>query len=93
MFVSQTADYALRAVVFLADCDGQPQTTQQIAAVTRVPSGYLAKVLQALAKAGLLVAQRGLHGGFALAKKPQNITVFDVVDVVDVVAPFQRIGS
>ena len=64
--ISQTAEYALRAIVYLA---GQelPQTTQQIAATTRVPAGYLSKVLQALARGGLVHSQRGLHGGFTLA--------------------------
>jgi Rrf2 family protein len=87
--ISQTAEYALRAIVFLADCH-HPQTNHQIAAVTRVPAGYLAKVLQSLARAGLVQSQRGLHGGCTLAKPPQRITVWEVIDAVD---PIQRIRS
>jgi Rrf2 family protein len=87
--ISQTAEYALRAVVYLAGCD-RPQTTQQIAEVTRVPAGYLSKVLQSLARAELVHSQRGLHGGFTLARPPKKVTVWEVIDAVD---PIQRIRS
>ncbi len=87
---SQTAEYALRAVVYLAAQSGAAQTTQQIAEVTRVPTGYLAKVMQALARAKLVSSQRGLHGGFTLARAADQLTVFDVIQAVD---PIRRIRS
>ncbi|HVX11825.1 MAG TPA: Rrf2 family transcriptional regulator [Pirellulales bacterium] len=86
--ISQTAEYALRAIVYLADRNDAPQTTQQIAEVTHVPAGYLAKVMQGLSRAGLVHAQRGLHGGFTLARPAAELTVLDVVQAVD---PLQRI--
>jgi Rrf2 family protein len=88
--ISQTAEYALRAIVYLASREGTPQTTLQIAEVTRVPAGYLAKVMQALSRARVVHAQRGLHGGFNLAIAPERLTVFDVMNAVD---PIQRIRS
>ncbi|MCC6682633.1 MAG: Rrf2 family transcriptional regulator [Phycisphaeraceae bacterium] len=88
MLFSQTAEYALRAAVCLADQDGQPRTTQQIAEVTRVPPGYLSKVLQAMNRGGLVKAQRGLNGGFTLSREPDLISVLDVVNAVD---PIRRI--
>src|SRR6185312_12271399 len=87
--ISQTAEYALRAIVYLAG-QGEPQTTQQIATTTRVPAGYLSKVLQSLARSGLVHSQRGLHGGFTLTKSPKQLTVWEVIDAVD---PIQRIKS
>ena len=90
MIVSQTAEYGLRALVWLADRAPTPQTTQQIAAATRVPAGYLSKVLQALRKAGIVRAQRGLHGGFVLAVPPAALTVLDAVNAID---PIGRIRS
>jgi Rrf2 family protein len=87
---SQTAEYALRAIVFLASRPEHPQTTQQIAEVTRVPVGYLSKVMQGLSRAELVHAQRGLHGGFTLAIDPGRLTVFDVIEAVD---PIRRIKS
>jgi Rrf2 family nitric oxide-sensitive transcriptional repressor len=86
--ISQTAEYALRAVVMLGSNPGSPRTTQQIAEKTRVPSGYLSKVLQALGRAGLVEAQRGLHGGFVLARPLDELTILDVINAVD---PLKRI--
>jgi Rrf2 family nitric oxide-sensitive transcriptional repressor len=86
--ISQTAEYALRAIVFLGGNAGRPATTQQIAAATRVPVGYLSKVLRALGKAGLVAARRGLHGGFVLTRSLDDLTVLDVVNAVD---PLRRI--
>jgi Rrf2 family protein len=88
--ISQTAEYALRAIVYLAAQPGEPRTVQQIAQATRVPAGYLSKVLQGLSRAGLVHSQRGLHGGFTLNVPPGRLTVFDVVQAVD---PIGRITS
>src|SRR5262245_23280543 len=77
---SQTTEYALRVMVFLAGLNGTTATTRQIAAATRVPEGYLAKILQSLGRAGLIKAQRGLHGGSVLARDPAELTVLDVID-------------
>lgn len=88
--LSQTAEYALRAIVFLADHVGEPTTTETIAEGTRVPVGYLAKIMQGLSKAGLVKSQRGLYGGFELARAPKELTVYDVVQAID---PIVRITS
>jgi Rrf2 family nitric oxide-sensitive transcriptional repressor len=87
---SQTTEYALRAIVWLAAHGSEPQTTHQIAAATHVPSGYLSKVLQSLGRAGLVHSQRGLYGGFALVRDAATIRVIDVVTAVD---PIRRIHS
>lgn len=88
--ISQTAEYALRMVVFLATLKDRPATTRQVAAATQVPEGYLAKIVQSLARAGLVRSQRGLHGGSVLARDPSNITVYDVVQAV---SPIPRIRT
>jgi Rrf2 family protein len=88
--ISQTAEYALRIVVYLAAQDGKPVVTRDIALGTLIPEGYLAKVLQQLARAGVVRSQRGLHGGFALATDPEQLTVYDVLQVVD---PIRRITA
>ena len=85
--ISQTAEYALRAVVYLADQGGSPRTTTQIAGTTLVPAGYLAKVMQSLGRAGVVKSQRGLNGGFTLAHDPQALSVLAVINAVD---PIQR---
>ncbi len=88
MAVSQTAEYALRAVIRLAQHPGTAQTTQQLANATHVPQSYLPKVLQPLARAGVVSAQRGSHGGYTLNRNPETLSVLDVVSCVD---PLRRI--
>jgi len=85
---TQTTEYALRAVVALAQHHGEALITARIARLTRVPDGYLSKVLQTLARAGLVSSRRGLHGGFTLTRPPEEITVLEVINAVE---PFRRI--
>jgi Rrf2 family transcriptional regulator, nitric oxide-sensitive transcriptional repressor len=86
--ISQTAEYALRAVTVLASQADCPLTAQQIAARTRVPPSYLSKILQALGRAGLVQAQRGLGGGYVMSRPLQETSVLDVINAVD---PLKRI--
>ncbi len=88
--LSQTTEYALRAVVHLASLSPQPQTTNQISEATMVPRAYLAKVVQALVRAGILHSQRGVKGGVLLARSLDELTMLDVVNAVD---PIQRIHT
>lgn len=81
--ISQTSEYALRAVVYIASIGGGPAVAQQIAEATRVPQGYLSKILRQLARAGILAAQRGIGGGFMLARQPENISITDILRAVD----------
>jgi len=81
--LSQTVEYALRAMVFLADQSPESRTTEQIAVATKVPNAYLSKVLQGVSRSGLVKSQRGLHGGFSLSRDPEKITILDVVNSVD----------
>jgi Rrf2 family protein len=88
--LSQTAEYALRAIVYLSDQPDKPVTGQQLAKAAQVPAGYLLKVMQSLSRAGLVDAQRGKNGGFTLTAPPDRITILDVVNAVD---PIRRIRS
>jgi Rrf2 family protein len=87
---SQTAEYALRAVVALASKPGTAQTAQQVSDASQVPLDYLFKVLQLLGRAGLVTGQRGKGGGFQLARPGNEIAVLEVVNAVD---PIRRIKA
>ncbi len=87
---SQTVEYALRAVIYLADHAPTGRTTQQIAEVTKVPQAYLSKVLQSLSKNGVVRSQRGIGGGISLIKTPDELTILEVVNAVD---PIKRIHT
>lgn len=87
--ITQTAEYALRAIVFLAD-QKRPRTTAEIAETTQVPAGYLAKVLQSLVRSGLVTSRRGFNGGFTLAHDPRKLSILSVVQAVD---PIERVTA
>jgi Rrf2 family transcriptional regulator, nitric oxide-sensitive transcriptional repressor len=86
--LSEASEYALRAVVWLAQKPREPKKVRDIAAETRAAPGYLVKILQSLAKAGILSARRGIHGGFTLVRDPAGLSVWEVIDAVD---PIERI--
>lgn len=88
--ISQTAEYALRAVAALAGNPDEPMVTQRLADTTKVPAGYLSKVLQSLGRAGLVHSTRGVGGGFVLTRPATEITIYDIVQAVD---PVQRIRT
>ncbi|MBI1357763.1 MAG: Rrf2 family transcriptional regulator [Acidobacteria bacterium] len=87
---SQTAEYALRAVVCLADAAPAARTSQQIAELTQAPRDYLSKILQALGRADLVAAQRGKRGGFSLTRAAEEITLYDVLEAVDPIPRIRR---
>ena len=87
---SQTVEYALRAVVYLAGEAPEPRTTDQVAAATRVPKAYLSKVLQGWSTAGLVHSRAGSGGGMTLAKPPEELTILEVVNAVE---PIGRIAT
>ncbi|HVZ48929.1 MAG TPA: Rrf2 family transcriptional regulator [Gemmatimonadaceae bacterium] len=79
----RTADYALRALLFLTReaADGRYVGASAVARATGMPRNYTAKVLNALAKARLVTSTRGPTGGFRLAANPATITVGTLVDL------------
>jgi Rrf2 family nitric oxide-sensitive transcriptional repressor len=88
--LSQTVEYALRAVVYLAQRAPAGGTTGQIATATRVPRAYLSKVIQQLVERGIARSQRGAGGGVTLAKPPDRLTILEVVNAVE---PIPRITT
>ena len=80
--LSQTAEYALRSILFLADHPDELLPIPVIAKGTNVPAGYLSKVLQSLRRAELVYSQRGKNGGFKLQRMPQDIMLQDVLNAV-----------
>lgn len=86
--ISQTAEYALRAIVALATRNNAGTTAQDLAQHSQVPADYLSKVLNSLCRAGIITSQRGRGGGFQSIKPATELTVLEVVQAVD---PLKRI--
>jgi Rrf2 family protein len=87
VMISKSTEYALRAMVCVARSERRINVGE-IAELTQVPSRYLAKVMQGLARAGLVTSMRGRTGGFVLAKAPAELTILEIVNAVD---PIERI--
>ena len=78
--LSQTSEYALRAMVCLASGNGGLTPTPELAKSADVPHNYLAKVLQMLASADLVAGRRGVGGGYRLCRDPEQIKLLDIVN-------------
>ena len=86
----KTAEYALRATVWLGRTPDRAQSANELAKSIQVPRRYLHKVLQDLVKAGLVRSQSGPGGGYALERAPDEISILDVITSV---GPIERIRS
>lgn len=83
--VSKTAGYALNAVIHIASRQGTDEAVPAaaMAEALRVPANYLSKILRDLARGGVLVSDRGRHGGFRLARPAGEIRLIDVIRPFD----------
>lgn len=86
--LSQTAEYALRAVLYLAEQPhGRPVRVDEIGDALGIPANYLSKTLHALVRSRVLASLRGPHGGFRLAVAAEDVPLMHVV------APFDDIAA
>jgi Rrf2 family transcriptional regulator, iron-sulfur cluster assembly transcription factor len=83
MIYSKPCEYAIRSLAYLASSSGSTARAEEIAQAEKLPPPVLSKILQELARRGLLKSRRGPGGGFRLARRPELITLRDVVAAVD----------
>lgn len=80
---SQATAYATSAMAFLAASGGKPSLVKVIAAACDAPTAYLAKIINVLGKKSLVQTQRGVGGGVSLARRSQDITLYDICVALD----------
>ena len=84
MQVSRKVDYALRAVIYLSlQRDDRPVPVSEIASSRRIPQKFLEKIIMNLIRAGLVHSHRGAHGGYTLARSPDQVSFRDVIEAVE----------
>ena len=94
MIYSRSAEYAIRAFVHLAQIpDGKYEMVRQIAREEEIPAHFLAKILQQLARKGLLRSSKGPTGGFSLRVPSSEIRLLDIVDALDGLGPYEQCAS
>ena len=82
--LSKTTDYGIVLLATLArDASSQPQNARDLASASDLPVPMVSKVLKALAKEGLLVSHRGSKGGYRLARRPEELTVAEMIRALD----------
>ncbi len=83
--LSNTCRYGIRAVIYIASRQEKNSKTglTQISKDLNLPAPFLAKILQQLARQKILNSLKGPHGGFSLQKKPEKISLFDIVTTID----------
>ena len=81
--LSKKADYGLIALKHLARHNEESVSAREIAREYRIQAELLAKILQRLARKGLVLSQQGTHGGYVLARDPSQISIVDVIEALD----------
>ncbi len=82
MHIPAKVDYGIRALLTLAAA-GAPQTAEHLAGEQGLPPRFLGAILADLRRSGLVASQRGAEGGYRLARRPEDITIADVIRALD----------
>lgn len=93
--LSQAVGYAITAMGHIAAAGGTPVLVKEIAEAADIPAPYLAKIINALARRGLVNTQRGVGGGVTLAHQATEISMYDVSVALDdpIVKPTCMLGT
>ena len=83
MHISKTSGYAVHALISIGNAEEQTCFVRDIAKGTGLKKPYLAKIINQLVHRGFLVAKRGYHGGVALARPPEQISLLQVVQALE----------
>lgn len=83
--LSNTSRYAIRALIYLAiyTDDKKKVGIKKISDDLDIPSPFLGKILQTLAKQKVLISTKGPNGGFGIAEKMKNISLYDIIKIID----------
>lgn len=83
MQLTRATDYAVRVMIHLAGLPpGSRVSREALARAGEIPAHFLSKILQALVRAGLIASQRGVAGGFSLTRRPDEVTMLEVVEAI-----------
>lgn len=91
MQFNQATDYAFRVIMHLASLpNGEIVNSQSIAEEQNIPIGFLQKIMRALTQGEIVKSYRGIDGGFALAKSPAEISLLDIITIIEGPVDLQR---
>ncbi len=83
MLITRQADYAVRIVIYLAKNYGKTLTAGTLAEKTNVPKSFLPRIISTLSNRKIVITEKGKRGGVRLARTPDKISVYDVIEAID----------
>jgi Rrf2 family iron-sulfur cluster assembly transcriptional regulator len=86
MLITRASEYAILSLIVLSKADS-PMDSETLSTQLSIPKSFLAKILQSLAKKGILKSFKGVNGGFSLLINPKEISMLDIMSAVEGKAP------
>lgn len=83
MLITRQADYAIRIVIYLAKNYGKTLTATTISEKTNVPKSFLPRIVSTLSNRKIVITEKGKKGGVRLARPPEEITIYEVIEAID----------
>jgi Rrf2 family protein len=83
MQITRQTDYAIRCILYLSGSPDEIIMADEIAKTRGIPKSFLSKILQRLVRARIVRSFRGVRGGFRLAKKPEKISLLEVIEAIE----------
>lgn len=83
MQLNITTDYAIRIILALAKKEGEVVSSKDISLTMKIPQKYVLKITRSLVAANLIERRSGVYGGFLLARDPNEITLLEIIKVME----------
>lgn len=89
MQLTNTTDYAIRIICYLAS-KNQTIRTAELSRELKIPESYIPKITKKLKEANIITACEGIKGGYSLAKKTEDISLFDIISATEITMRLNR---
>ncbi len=86
-YITSSVEYAIHCLLFLVNNEDKPLSSKDLAELQGVSPSFMAKIFPKLEKAGLVVAQEGVRGGYLLARSAHEISFLDIVNAIEAEKP------
>lgn len=82
-YITSSVEYAIHCLLFLVNNEDKPLSSKDLAELQGVSPSFMAKIFPKLEKAGLVIAQEGVRGGYLLARSAHEISFLDIVNAIE----------